>query len=1016
MSTDIKDWQNPKMIHQNRLTPHAEFFPYHDKNQALKNARTSSRYYKSLNGIWKFDHNENLTTLKDGWTDTDYQDNFWDDLIVPSNWQMHGYSIPVYTNVQYPIPYDPPFVPDDNEIGCYRKRFTIPDLWKEKNVYLTFDGVDSCFYVYVNGRKVGFSKVPHMPSQFDITKYLIEGENTVCVKVFKYSDGTYLEDQDMWRLSGIFRDVYMTCENINCLKDIWYDTKFVDDTFTDATLTVNTLIDGDMPATVTLYDADDNEVCSFRTPGDSHSVNIKSPNKWTTETPYLYTLLVEVSGTYYTTQVGFRQIDIKEQQFFVNGISVKLLGVNHHDTHYQYGHSVPYDVLEEDVILMKQNGMNCVRTSHYPPDSRFLDLCDEYGLFVVDETDLESHGDGFLGFPISSNPDWLDAYIDRAVRMVKRDRNHPSIVMWSLGNESGSGTNHRAMADTVREIDSTRPIHYECAYYEDYVDIVSFMYPPVSKEYAKNNKVDRLPLEAEAESDDPRPYFMCEFAHAMGNGPGSFKEYLEIIYNNKRLIGGCVWEWADHGILDFDENHESYYAYGGDFGDKPNDGVFCIDGMNYPDRTPHTALIEFKKVIQPVGIISYEDGLLTIKNKRYYTDLSDLMGIWQLTQNGEIVKSGELDNKNINPQDTMAFKLDLPQLEGHVYLDIIFLQKNPTKWAEFGFEIAREQFELNTATQYNVSNDEYNEIQVIEEQNLIYVKGNDFNIVFDTFIGTLIGYEHNGIEMLSRGALPNFWRAPTDNDILIKKKWEEIGLDKLQNRITSCTWKHDNKSVLIKIDMVHAPYIKRPLFETHTEYIINCDGSVNCSIEFTPTSHLIDEKDIHLPRLGTSWVLNPELYNVQFFGLGPHENYSDKRESAYMGLFGGMVEDLHENYIRPQENGAHMDTKLLALYNDMGNGIMLCAESGFMFNARYFSDHELTRAEHTNELEYDDVIHVNVDYAQDGLGSNSCGPTVLKQYKLLPDTYEYSYTLKPFNNSMDDIFESSRKIVKGALK
>jgi beta-galactosidase/beta-glucuronidase len=631
---------------------------------------------------------------------------------------------------------------------------------------------------------------------------------------------------------------------------------------------------------------------------------------------------------------------------------------------------MPNDVHEQDVILMKQNGMNCVRTSHYPPDSRFLDLCDEYGLFVVDETDLESHGDGFLGFPLSSDSEWLDAYIDRVVRMVKRDRNHPSIVIWSLGNESGSGSNHREMAKKVRELDSTRPIHYECAYYEDYVDIVSLMYPPINKAYSINHEVDRKSIEEEAESDDPRPYFMCEFAHAMGNGPGSLKEYMDLIYANKRLIGGCIWEWVDHGILQFDEHGHTYFAYGGDFGDKPNDGVFCIDGLNYPDRTPHTGLTEFKKIIQPVGIVSFEDGLLTIKNKRYYTDLSDLVGIWQLSKNGDVVKSGELDTNNINPQETMTYKLDLPELDGHVYLDIMFLQKAPTKWADFGFEVARGQFEINTATQYELSPKDFDYIEVFEEPNLIYVKGNDFGIAFDTFNGTIIGYEHNGIEMLSRGALPNFWRAPTDNDILIKNKWEEIGLDRLQNRITECNWEYDNKSVYIKVDMIHSPYSLRPLYQTHTEYVINCDGSINISIEFSPTKYILEEKNLHIPRIGTSWIFNPELYNVQFFGLGPHENYADKRESAHMGLFGGTVEDLHEDYVRPQENGAHMDTKILALYNDMSNGMLLCSDEGFMFNARYYTDHTLTHAEHTNELEQDDVIHVNVDYAQDGLGSN----------------------------------------------
>ena len=1008
------DWQNPKMLHQKRLEASTEFFPYHDEASAIKNNRASSKYYKTLNGMWRFDYNDNLTTLDDGWENPKFDCTLWDELIVPSNWQMHGYCIPVYTNVNYPIPYDPPFVPDENPVGCYIRKFVLPKEWNSKNVHLTFDGVDSCYYVYVNGKQAGFSKVPHMPAKFDITKYLSAGENTISVKVFQYSDGTYLEGQDMWRLSGIFRDVYLTCESVNHLKDMWYETAFTNNTYNDAKIKIFTEIEGDMPARVFLYDDKGEKIFSLRTPGGIKERKVTSPYKWTAETPYLYSMVVEVNGVYYSTKVGFRQVEIKDQQFFVNGVSIKLLGVNHHDTHYLYGHSVPYDVLEQDVVLIKQNSMNCVRTSHYPPDSRFLDLCDEYGLFVIDETDLESHGDYVSDFALSSNPEWKSAYLDRCVRMVQRDRNHPSIVMWSLGNESGSGTHHEAMSKAVKKLDKTRPIHYERSYEAKFVDVVSTMYPPITIEQKEHSGFEgRDSIEEEATKKDPRPYFMCEFIHAMGNGPGNIKEYLDFIYSNKRLIGGCVWEWVDHGILQYDENGEEYYAYGGDFGDMPNDAEFCVDGLCYPDRTPHTGLLEFKHAIQPVEIISYENSTLKIKNRRFFTDLNDLFGVWQINCDGQTIASGDICCEDVAAQSVKEIVINLPKVCGDSYLDIIFLQKTPTKYCETGFEVARGQFEISLAKTEYSKLPESESISVEEYEHDIYISGNNFSVIFDKFLGTIESYVVNEIEMVERGPLPNFWRAPTDNDRNIAPQvWLKIGLDKLQNRVKSYDLNFDSNQAEITFGFVHAPYTNKPLFETICRFIVFADGSINCETEFTPTEYMHSLKDVHVPRLGTSLQLNPDLFNIQYFGLGPHENYSDKKESVYMGHFAGTVSDLFEDYIRPQENGAHMDTKVLALYNDTDSGILLCSESGFMFSARYVDDETLAGAKHTHEIIEDDIIHLNIDYAQDGLGSNSCGPKTLEKYKLYPKKCKLSYTIKPFFNGIDSMFEKARNLVK----
>ena len=849
-----------------------------------------------------------------------------------------------------------------------------------------------------------------MPASFDITNLLKSGENTLAVQVFQYSDGTYLEDQDMWRMSGIFRDVYLTCENTNRLKDIWYETSFTDNTCTDAKIKITADIEGDMPATAVLYDAQRDKVFSFRTPGGTKERKVDSPHRWSPETPYLYTLVVELSGVYYSIKVGFREIEIKEQQFFVNGVSVKLLGVNHHDTHFMHGYAVPYDVMEQDVILMKQCGMNCVRTSHYPPDSRFLNLCDEYGLFVVDETDLETHGDAITDYSLSSDPSWKDAYIDRCTRMVCRDRNHPSIIMWSLGNESGNGKNHIAMAKAVKKLDSTRPIHYEGSYDAKFVDVVSTMYPPILAEPQKADSNSKPSIEEEAAKDDPRPYFMCEFVHAMGNGPGSIKEYLEFIYNNKRLIGGCVWEWADHGILSHGENGQQFYAYGGDFGDMPNDGVFCIDGMMYPDRSPHTAYYEYKKAIQPIEAVSYENGKLTLKNRRFYTDLSDLSGVWQLCADGDTVAGGELDLSGIAPQTQKQISLILPEVEGDVYLDIIFTQKIPAKYADVGFEAARAQFKINEAeaVHYKPSGS----LKTAEYGHELLIEGTGFKAVFDTFKGRLSGYETEGSSLIDMGFMPSFWRAPTDNDRYIAPNvWEKIGLDKLQPRVKSLDVETSDSNVIITVEFVHAPYITKPLFETMCKYSIFADGSINCDITFIPTEEMM-RHNTSISKLGTAWQLSPELKNVKFFGLGPYENYCDKRECAYMGMYSGTVNDLFENYIRPQENGAHMDTRALALYNDTGKGIMICAQKGFMFNARDISEAQLTSSEHCGDLKSEDTIYLNIDLAQTGLGSNACGPLPMEKYKLYPKKREFAYTVKPFSNGSCDLMDSARKLPK----
>ena len=611
MTKTTNDWENPQQLSRNREPAHATLYPFPDETAALSCDRMQSSYFKLLNGDWRFWYSAIGDQLPTRFEDPVFDDTGWACLPVPSNWQMHGYGKPHYTNVAYPYPVDPPHVPQENPVGIYRRTFTVPAAWAGQQIFLTFGGVDSAFYVWMNGRMLGYSQGAHMPSEFNITQYLHAGENTLVVQVYQWSDGSYLEDQDMWRLSGIFRDVYLTSTNDLHIHDVRVRT-LLDADYTDATLGVQVTLKNCSVQTPSGYRVvarllshdgivvaqhDFPELSSLNSGEDTMpemQIAVQRPHKWNAEEPYLYTLLITLADSAGKTlevqslRVGFRQVEVRAQQLLVNGVAIKLKGVDRHDTHPDLGHAVPYESMLQDITLMKQHNINTVRTSHYPNDPRWYDLCDQYGMYIVDEADLECHGFGITGDinEISDDPAWEAAYVDRAERMVERDKNHACIIIWSLGNEAGYGRNHDAMAAWIRAHDPTRLIHYEGAFDAKVVDIVSVMYP----------KVDYL-IQQGSKTDDARPFFMCEYAHAMGNGPGNLKEYWEAIYAHPRLIGGCVWEWVDHGIRQHTSAGEEWFAYGGDFGDLPNDGNFCIDGLNFPDRIPHTGLTEYKKII-----------------------------------------------------------------------------------------------------------------------------------------------------------------------------------------------------------------------------------------------------------------------------------------------------------------------------------------------------------------------------------------------------------------------------------
>lgn len=1022
--TLLPDWQNPEVLHINREEPRAHLIPYQCVETAMIGDRGLSEHYRLLNGTWDF-YYAPTGRAPEGFWDEEYEEDGlgWSVLPVPANWQMHGYDIPQYTNVNYPIPCDPPHVPDENPVGCYRRKFTLPAAWAGRQVFLNFDGVNSAFYVWVNGKLAGFSKVAHMPAEFDITALLHEGENLIAVKVFKWSDGTYLEDQDFWRLSGIFRDVYLLGVPKTHIRDVKVRAT-LENGYKDGKLSAKVELKSYARAAgmvelearilrgsalVKSYNFTANLQAGESLIQDvEHTV--EGCKAWTAETPNLYTLILILRGEGGILEVqrvdfGFKTVEIRDQQLFVNGKSIKLKGVNRHDTHTILGHVTPVESLIRDIELMKQHNINTVRTSHYPNDPRWLELCDRYGLYVIDEADLECHGMEVVGdlSRLSDSPDWKAAYVDRMVRMVRRDLNHASIIMWSLGNESGYGRNHQAMKQAALEIDDTRPIHYEGDKTEDTEtsDVVSTMYPSVER------------LIEEGQKDNPKPYFMCEYAHAMGLGPGSLKEYWDAIYASKRLIGGCVWEWVDHGMFTSTEDGEEYYAYGGDFGEAPHDSNFCVDALNYPDRTPHTGLIEYKKVLEPVKfeLTDPVKGEIRARNLYDFISLDHLDAAWSLVSEGERLQSGRLDLSGIGPGEEKTFTLpyELPS-SGENFLEIEVSEAFETLWAPRGHEVCFAQIQLPSAPSiFRYAADQMAPLTLVEDEDSLDIWGEDFSVRFDKATGIMTSWMIAGTEMLLEGPVTNLWRAPTDNDVRQKEKWKKAGLDKLQSRLTGFeAEKAGDSRVDVTVEWVHSAYTVSPCLRSKMTFSVFGNGDIRLKTSFIPLRELP-----YLPKLGVQMKLNGDLDRVLWYGRGPHENYPDMHESARVGLYTALVEDLHEPYVRPQENGARGGIRCLALTDILGAGFMVIGEQvdgeGFSFTAHDYTDQALDQAQHTYELESQDMTVLSLDYRQGGLGSNICGPEPQEQYQVKLEKEE-SYTLmfRPYSRQKGEMINFAR--------
>jgi len=1121
MNTSLHDWENPQIVGRNKELPHVSLVPFADVASALAGDRIASPNFILLNGEWRFFLASNPAQAPENFYEPGYDDQAWKMLPVPSNWQMHGYDQPRYMAANYGFDISNlPGVPEHNPVGLYRTCFRIPAEWVGKQVFINFDGVDSAFYLWVNGQMVGYSQDSRLPAEFNITPYLQPGENLLAVRVYRWSDGSYLEDQDMWFLSGIFRDVSLMATPPVHLRDFWVRSE-LDESYRDAVLRLrlNVCHYGVQPVgphqiEAALYDGQ-SLVAGWPVsvevqvaPGQESVLEISqpvsNPRKWNAEQPELYILLLTLRDPHgrilevERSHVGFRQVEIRNGKVLVNGAAIYFRGVNRHEHDPERGHAVTLESMIEDILIMKRFNINAVRTCHYPDDPRWYDLCDVYGLYLIDEANIESHG---VWDRLTKDPLWQTAFLERGSRMVERDKNHPSIIIWSLGNESGDGPNHATLADWIHRYDPTRPVFYDSAGNAPYVDILSRMYP----------KVDVLAQLAQAPGET-RPFIMCEYAHAMGNSPGNLKEYWETIEQHPRLRGGFIWDWVDQGIRRWTESGVEWFAYGGDFGDEPSSFSFCLNGIIFPDRRIKPAMWEVKKVYQPVVVEAQdlENGRLQVINRYGFLSLEGLDIHWKLSADGQVLQSGSLPRLSMaaGERTSLVVPFQKPVLapRSEYWLEISLTLAEATPWAEQGHEIAWEQFRLP----YPVSDVPPLDIltlpvlRIREDGPQALVEGEGFQIALDRRTGSVGSWVWRGHELLARGPRLNLWRAPTENDLndwgdeRAAIRWREVGLDCLEEQILGfeitqpapqqvqflvrshlqapsdlpamnperqmqeqlqklemgVTYMLDEAGLSMlcaRLGVQDTPAVEKSarvhflvgtmaqtgrLFEMlqslhemlvaqnapvpealgnlvaagpegmkpptpkkpaslDCEYRYSILGSGELDVEV----HVQPQVDVpFLPRCGVQLVLPEGYEQFTWYGRGPHETYSDRKEGARIGVYRGSVDDQYVPYIVPEENGNKEDVRWVALSRDGGAGLLALAASSLLsVSAHHYTTDNLTAARPTFALRRIPAIVLNLDYAQSGLGSASCGPGRLEKYQLKLVELRFGFRLRPFH-------------------
>ncbi len=1021
-------WKDLNVLQVNREPARAYYIPYADMPSARTRQRGKSPFYQSLNGGWQFRYYDAVRDVEPAFFMPEYDVQTWDSLLVPSCWQTNGYDQQHYTNLSYPFPCDPPFIPDQNPAGAYVKEIRLQHGWQDRESYLVFEGVQSCLYLWVNGQFVGYSQGSRVPAEFCVSPYLQEGINRIAVLVLKWCEGSYLEDQDMWRYNGIFRDVYLLTRDRQHIRDVFIQQSldYDHDHYHQARLNIqldcstSSQENEHLEVQAILLSPDGTELLTTTALLDqrgSLDMEITHPILWNAESPALYSLYLKAGREVLRFAVGLRQIEVTPEGVFqINKQPIKLKGVNRHDSHPELGQTIPVQHMLTDLQLMKQHNINTIRTSHYPNDPKFMEYCDEYGFYVIDEVDLECHG---IGIPedfaegafhqLSVNPDWQEAFVERAVRLVERDKNFASVIMWSMGNESGYDINHIAMARWTRERDPSRLVHYEGAApgykgHEDVsvLDVESRMYSSPADIIAYAN-----------DDTTTKPLFLCEYSHAMGNGPGDLKSYWDAIYAYPKLMGGCVWEWVDHGIAQVSATGQSYYAYGGDFGDQPNDSNFCIDGLVSPDRKPHAGLLELKEIMAPVRIealITVEGrtdtaigNQFSITNLYDFTDVSHLILHWKIEDEGLLIEQGTLSMPTIAPQDSATITLPTLALQHHHplrYLTFSIRTATETVWAPIGYEIAFTQFYIPAdaiaideilTERYSLDSLRY-PLQTTEHQGRLVIEGLDFRYVYDLERGQFTEWSKSGVPLLQQPTEFTIWRAPIDNDMHIKEKWLDIGYDHISTKVYNSHWScAEEQSVIITTSFSLAPYSKYPVLRGQAWWTIQSDGKIELKVKVT----VLDTSPF-LPRFGLMFAMPAGTEYIDYFGRGPHESYIDKHHSTRFGKYEKTVDDLFYNYIMPQENGSRFETHWMSATQAMGAGLHFKGSHPFSFNASHYTTADLMHATHTYELVRRPETFIHLDYKMSGVGSNSCGPQLAEKYQLHEKEFVFDMEIMPF--------------------
>ncbi|MGG7079087.1 beta-galactosidase subunit alpha [Clostridium sardiniense] len=1017
----MKLWENINIDGINRLEARSYFRSFDSIEKAEINENRYSHKFKNLNGTWKFLFLDAPEYSPVGFSNENFNIENWDDIIVPGNWQLQGYGKMHYSDLWYNFPINPPYVPTENPTGIYKRSFYIDESWNDKRVILRFNGVDSAFNIWINGVEVGYSKGARLLTEFDITDHIRLGENQCTVRVYQWSDGTYLEDQDMWWLSGIFRDVELIGEPKDGIEDIYVVTD-LDEDYNNANLNVNLKLKSTECDLISfkLVDKDNNRVFeeSVEISNEKITFNkeVMSPLKWTAETPNLYTLFITVMKSGKVVEVipqriGFRKIELKGEFFTVNGVAIKFKGVNRHDYNPKTGRVVTREEIEKDIILMKENNINAIRTAHYPNQYYLYELCDEYGMYLISETDLECHGFELTGNYkwITDDPAWELAYVKRMERMVEMLKNHPSIIMWSLGNESSFGCNFKAMTEKTKEMDPTRLVHYEGDFDAEITDVYSTMYTWL--EHKEKLLMDKVIKESK------KPHILCEYCHAMGNGPGNLKEYQDLFYAHDKLQGGFVWEWFDHGIETISEDGQVYYKYGGDFGDDPSNINFCIDGLIMPDRTPSPGLLEYKKVIEPVQTeaVDLNKRIFKLINRYDFNDLNTLDLVYTIVEDDKIIESKKVELPSIKARDTkeieLNYSLDLKKVKGaDYYVNLSYVLKEDTMWSKAGIELATAQFKLPIDTEMVKIKPE-GDLEVKKDNYRLIAKGEDFEVEFDLVRGNIVHVIKDGYKLVEEGPKLNFWRAPIDNDMYVVEDYKKKYFMHLMHEVAKEVSYDVKENILtVTVKVVNGTTNSSWYYESSYEYVVYPTGDIVVNVEGVPSGMIENAPDM-LPRIGVKLKVNKECSNVTWKGRGPGESYADTKECNLFGVFNKTVDEMFTNYVKPQENGNRSDCKWASLVNGKGLGLIASTENKFDFSASYYEDIDLEYAKHTIDLKKRDYVVLNIDYKQNGVGTNSCGQSQLEKYRCKFEPFKLSFKLTSYNNTEVSAVSLGREVI-----